>query len=113
MSRRGTMPGLRLNSSCLVSSSSRACWWALLASWILPSASTMSVRATTSPASTSAILRRAVSTAARCFELSNLKSGCPWTTSSLMPTLISATRPIVSGTIGTVRKNKVAVFVDG
>ena len=51
--------------------------------------------------------------AARCLESSNLKSGCPSATLSLILTLISATRPMVSGTIRKVRKNKVAVFVAG
>ena len=37
-------------------------------------------------ASTSAILRRAVSTAASCFELSSLKIGAPWATGPLNPT---------------------------
>ena len=50
--------------------------------------------------------------AARCLELSNLReAGAVPATLSLILTLISATRPMVSGTIGTVRKNKVAVFI--
>ena len=76
-SRSATVPGLRRWSSCFVSSSSTACCWALLASWILPSAARTSVRAATSAASTSAILRRAASAAASCVELSSLKMGAP------------------------------------
>ena len=59
ISRRATLPGLRRYSSCLVSSSSTACWSALLASSSWPSAFTTSARATGICASISTILRRA------------------------------------------------------
>ena len=59
----------------------------LLASCSWPSAFTMSARATTISASTSAILRRAVSTAASCFELSSLKIGAPLAIGPFMPTI--------------------------
>ena len=86
MSRNATLPALRLCSSCLVSSSSSVCCRALSASWIWLSAFTVSVRATAISASISAILRRAVSTAASCLELSNLKTGAPWEISPVKPT---------------------------
>ena len=78
-----------------------------------PSAAATSLRDTTKAASTSATWRRAVSTAASCFVLSSLKMGWPFRTSALWPTKISLTRPLPSGTIGTVRKNDVTLVVAG
>ena len=59
-------------------------------------------------ASTSAILRLAVSSAASCFALSSLKITSPCLTEALTSTWTSATRPVTSDIIGTVRKYNVA-----
>jgi len=72
-----------------------------------------SASAATSAASTSEILRFAVSSAASCFELSSLKITSPLETGALKLTLTSATRPDPSGRIGIVLKNNAALEVEG
>ena len=74
---RATVFKLRWNSSCFVFSWSTACWWETFASWVWPSAARICACAITIEASISAIWRRAVSTAASCFELSSSKIGYP------------------------------------
>ncbi|MNP53501.1 hypothetical protein D3C76_1479810 [compost metagenome] len=71
------------------------------------------MRATVSSASISASLRREVSTAALCSVSSSRNSGSPFFTCWLMSTKVSATRPLVSGRMVTVRKTEVAELVDG
>ena len=66
-----------------------------------------------SSASTSAILRRAVSIAASCSVLSSRNSGWPGATRWLMSTKVSATRPSVSGRMVTVRNTETALEVEG
>ena len=78
-----------------------------------PSASASWDLATTMAASTSAILRWAVSTAASCLVLSSRNKGCPASTRWLMSTKVSATRPFVSGRMVTVRNTEVAALVEG
>jgi hypothetical protein len=64
-------------------------------------------------ASTSAIMRRAVSTAVRWVEPSRRKIGWPASTRWLPVTITSATRPAVSGTMGTARKTALTEVVAG
>ena len=104
---------LRRNSSARVSYSSVACCSEPRAWTILPSASASCDLATIIVASTSAIRRLAVSSAASCSVLSSRNSGWPAVTRWFMSTKVSATRPFRSGRMVTVRKTDTAELVEG